>query len=197
MTKLYTYDGKTMSRTAWSKYLGISYGTLMKRFEKYGDTPEGLKCVMRKGHYPPSGKIRRKIHFLNREWTIRELSEAYDIPIGRLYERLNAGWSVADSVALDSFAARSRAMQVNGRRRGEINKTLINLDGVLDTFNGHAKRKGLKIKTAKSRVYECGWDKVRALVEPVQSHTEIVEASKRARQMDINRRRMASLGVII
>lgn len=196
-TEFWTYDGKTMSRSAWAREIGVSYSTLQKRVEKFGDSPEAMPFVLKNGHYPKAGKVKYRYTYNGEKYTIKELASAFKISEGRLRERLSAGWDLDRALKTDKFTAYSEAKRISQRSVLASQGRLITIDGIADTVNGHARRKGLTIKLVKSRIHERGWTRERALTTPVMTREEILNASVVARQKDVNAKRLASFGVIL
>ena len=195
-SRLYTYQGKTLSLKGWARELGICHSSILKRIAKFGDSRESLQYVFSNNRYPPSGGMKKELIHNGRKTSFKELSRQYGISEQRLRDRVRAGWNIERALTTSSFEARSQASKNRMKKVVEKKGKLIIIDGIEDTFNAHARRKGIKVRTAKHRVHDSKWDRLEALTTPVLCREEIYERSREARQMDKNRRRLAALGVV-
>lgn len=196
-SRLYTYQGKTLSLKGWAWELGICHSSLLKRIARFGDGEESLPYVFANRRYPPSGGRKKELMYNGRRTSFKELSQQYGISEQRLRDRVRAGWNLDRALKTSSFEARSQASKSRMRKVMEKKGKLITIDGIEDTFNAHARRKGLKVRTAKHRVNDSKWERIEALTTPVLSREEICERASEARQQDKNRRRLAALGVVL
>lgn len=195
-TRLYTYQGKTLSLKGWARELGICHASLLRRMAKFGDGAESLPYVFTDRRYPPSGGKKKVLEFNGHKTTFKELSRQYGISEQRLRDRIRAGWSLERALTTSSFEARSRASKNRMKKVMKKKGKLIIIDGIEDTFNAHARRRGLKVRTAKHRVNDSKWERIEALTTPVLSREEICERSRVAHQQNKNRRRLAAFGVV-
>ena len=195
-SRLYTYQGKTLSLKGWARELGICHASLLRRIAKFGDGEESLPFVFANKRYPRSGGRKKELMHNGRKTSFKELSRQYGISEQRLRERVRAGWTLDRALTTSSFDARSQASKTRMKKVMKKKGKLIIIDGIEDTFNAHARRKGLNVRTAKHRVNDSRWERTEALTTPVLSREEICEKSREARQMNKNRRRLAALGVV-
>ena len=151
-SRLYTYNGKTLSLKGRARELGISHSSLLQRIAKFGDGEDSLPYVFKNKHYPRSGGKKKVLEYNGQKTSFKELSQQYGISEQRLRDRVRAGWSLDRALTTSSFEARSQASRYRMKKvMGEKGKLII-IDGIEDTFNAHARRKGLKVRTAKHRL---------------------------------------------
>jgi hypothetical protein len=81
--KVFTYNGKAMVLKDWAKELGIKYTTLHQRiFKNHLSFEEAI--VFEANVYIYDG----------RKYTLKELSDTYNIPKANISDRLHKGWNL-------------------------------------------------------------------------------------------------------
>lgn len=89
-SKLYTYDGKTMTLPEWSEHYGINIRTLNNRINKYGmSIEEALTKPIKKKHY---------YTYNDETHSISEWAELYNLKTKTLECRLNRGKTIEEAL---------------------------------------------------------------------------------------------------
>ena len=135
-SRLYTYQGKTLSLKGWARELGICHSSLLKRIARFGDGEESLPYVFANRRYPPSGGRKKELEYNGRKTSFKELSQRYGISEQRLRDRVRAGWNVDRALTTSSFEARSHASKNRMKKVMEKNP-FIKDKGALPMIAAH------------------------------------------------------------
>lgn len=87
--KLYTYNGETKLLKDWSKYFNINYNTLYNRIFR-----QKLKFedAIKKDYY------NRLVKIDDKEMTVTEWCNFYNLHIGDVLSRISRGWTKEDAI---------------------------------------------------------------------------------------------------
>jgi len=144
-TILLELDGEVKSACEWADEFRIKKVTLRARVAKgKWDADKAIKT--------PVAELNKKYSYKGEEYTLRELSERFDINIQTLRGRVYKGWSIEDAVT----------------RPVKSKNSPITINGESHTVKEWSELSGVNSSTIWNRIYTLGWDEERAVFTPAK-----------------------------
>lgn len=146
-TRMISHNGKSQCLKDWAREYGIDNNTLKHRL-KQGLTMEVALAASAYSKHP----LHRLVTYLGKTQTVTEWAKEYRIKFQTLFNRLNAGWTIEESISASRYGINHRGTPIT-----HLGKT--------QTVAAWSREVGISITTLHNRLSK-GWSVQDALTKP-------------------------------